>query len=84
MPQTNVITVSEMVLLSLVWSACNTAWRGVIIDGLSEGVAVTLPGATKYARSLVVGALLLGVVYAVVLLSASFNLGRFKVFELAG
>lgn len=83
MPPKNAITLSEMVLLALTWSACQNVWRTFIIDGLNQGAQTAFPRFPMFAQKLVVGAVLMGVLYAAILLSARFNIGRYKVFELA-
>lgn len=82
MPEKNAITVTELVLLLIVWSACQTAWRVVVVEGLSQGVRAAAPGLGRLAQNAIVGAILLAAVYAFVLLAANVTVGRTKVWQL--
>ena len=84
MPVKSAITLSEMVLLLLVWGACQSAWRFVVIGGLSAAAEWSFPGAPRYGRDALVAGVLLAVLYALVLLARNVNVGAFKAFELEG
>lgn len=82
MPAKSTITLSEIVLILLVWGACQNAWRSVIIEGLNAAAKASFPGAHRYYQNLAVGVVLLAVLFALVLLTRNVDVGRYKVFEL--
>lgn len=84
MPAKNVVTLSELVLISLVWNACQTVWRSVTIDGIAQAVSIVAPQLDRSYQNLIVGSVLMATLYATILLARNVNIGRIKVFELEG
>lgn len=82
MPTKSIVTLSELVLLLLVWAACQNAWKFVIIEGLNRAVQSSFPNIHRYYQTFVVGSMLIVVVYAIILLTKNVTIGRYKVFEL--
>lgn len=81
MPQKNAITLTELVILSVVWAACQNAWRAVIIGGLNAAVSAALPRWDRLHQNAVTGSLLMAVLYALILAAENVTVGRYRVFE---
>lgn len=82
MPAKGAFTITELVLLLIFWSACQNAWRAVVVGGLTEGVQTLAPSLSRLSQSTVVGVLLLVALYGVVLLASNVTVGRYKAWEL--
>lgn len=82
MPSKSVITLSELVLLLLVWGACQSVWRAVIVQGLTVAVQGAFPRLDQYRQTVVAASVLALVLYALVLFTRNIDIGRYKVFEL--
>ena len=82
MPKTTVVTLSELIFISLVWNACQNAWKIVTVDGLNQVVKITFPVLDRFYQNTIVGILLMGALYATILLAENVEIGRIKIFEL--
>lgn len=76
----SVFTLTEIVLLSIVWSSTSFVWSNVIRQGLSFVYGKL--GMSKYATDIMVGMTLLAVVFGMVLLFENVDIGKSSVFQL--
>lgn len=79
-PKKNAFTLTEIVLLSIVWSSASFVWQNVLKQGL--GNVYSHLGLGQYATDILTALTLLACVYAMVLLFANVQLGRSSVFQL--
>eukprot|EP00873_Tetraselmis_striata_P033817 jgi/Tetstr1/454081/TSEL_041000.t1 len=79
-PPKNVLTLTEVVLLSIVWASTSYVWNVVLKDGL--GFVFGLLGLSPYLTNVLVGIFLLGMTFAMVFLFANVNIGYTGVFQL--
>lgn len=79
-PKKSVFTLTEIVLLSILWSSASFVWQGVIKQGLT--FAFGKLGLTKYPTDILVAVTLLAIVFAMVLLFKNVDIGRSSVFQL--
>lgn len=82
MHKKGVITLSELVFISIAWGVCITTWKSIIIDGLGAAATVRFPAMMPYYRDVIVGAVLVAVLFAIIILSRNIDIGNQKVFEL--
>lgn len=76
----SVFTLTEIVLLSIVWSSTSFVWSNVIRQGLTF-VYGNL-GTSKYATDILVGMTLLVLMFGMVLLFENVDIGKSSVFQL--
>lgn len=79
-PRKSVFTLTEIVLLSIVWSSASFVWQSVIKQGLT--FAFGKLGLAKYPTDMLVAIALLAAVFAMVLLFKNVDIGRSSVFQL--
>jgi len=79
-PQKGFLTLSEIVILSVVWGAASNLCQNVMKQGI--GSVFRRYGLATYTVDLLVACTLLAVTFAMVLLFTNVNIGRRGVFEL--
>ena len=81
-PRKTVITVTEVVLLSIWWSTCQNIWKSVVIAGITQAVRLSAPGLSRHVRDAIVGGILAATLYSLIMLTANLDIGNVKVFQL--
>lgn len=74
------ITLTELVILSILWSSTSFVWTNIIKQSLT--FAFSKLGLGQYATQVLVALFLLAMVFAIVLLAVNIDLGRSSVFML--
>lgn len=82
MHKKGLISVSELVILSIVWGMCVATWRSIVIEGISAVAAAGFPRINPYFHDVMVGAVLIAVLFGIIHLSRNIDIGSQKVFEL--
>lgn len=82
MPRKNVLLLTEVALIAIVWSACENSCTRLVTSGLTWAVNSALP-VPRLAASFIVTAILMAVLYMAILLADRVDIGRNKVFEVA-
>lgn len=80
MPEKKAITLSELILISLVWSATQTVWNNIIRE--SVGSVFEKLGLGKYATNALTALFLLAAIMTMVLVFRNVNIGKSSVFML--
>ena len=81
-PRKTVITVAEVVLLSVWWSTCQNLWKSVVIAGITHAVRSAAPRFSRSYQDVIVGGVLAAALYSLILLTSNVDIGNVKVFEL--
>jgi uncharacterized membrane protein (DUF373 family) len=83
MPNKNVLILTEVAIVAIVWAACDSVWSKVITTGFGMAFTAVFPRAPKLLINAVLGAILIVVLYLAILLADNIDIGRTRVFELA-
>lgn len=82
MPEKNVLTLTEMMLLLLVWRVCSDVWKKAIADGSSAVIRAVFPGLPLILVNMISGTGLVVALFLAVLLFRNVNVGYSGVFRL--
>lgn len=77
----SVFTVTEVFLLSIIWTSCTFVWQSVIRDGLGMAVVKSL-GTSKYVTNVIVALLLALIVFGLIALFKNIDVGNTSLFTL--
>lgn len=80
MPEKGVFTITEVVVLSIVWSSCQFVWTNVIRTGLGDALGRLSLG--KYATDALVAITLLVVTIGLIFLFSNIQVGKSSLFFL--
>lgn len=80
MPEKGVFTITEIVLLSIVWTSCQFVWTNVLRTGLTDALGLLSLG--KYATDVLVATILLAATFALIFLFKNVQVGSSTLFFL--
>ena len=80
-PKKNVFTLTELVLLSIVWSSTQFVWSNILKQSLAYAFGAKL-GLGKNATDAAVAVFLLAFLFAMIFLFSNVDVGRTSVFQL--
>lgn len=82
MPEKSVITLTELIFLSTVWSACLNAWKPILSSAVTNAVDIIIPGLTRFRKEVIATFILFAALYALIFTFENVQVGKNNVWEL--